>query len=88
MICDLAETYKILDYRALSPMLVATLCIGLPDSSRIKRRVAGIKTTLEESLLALIVDGINVLIWMRTKDGSKGRNRPDSLYKKLNDEPK
>ena len=34
-------------------------------------------------LLSLIVDGINTLIWQRTKDGSKGRNKPESLYKKL-----
>ena len=34
-------------------------------------------------LLALAVDGINTLIWQKTKDGMKGRNRPESLYKKL-----
>ena len=88
VICDLAETYHILDYKALSPSLVATLCVGLPDFSRIKRRLAGIKLSLTEMLLALVVDGINMLIWQNTKDGMKGRNRPESIYKKLTEEKK
>lgn len=88
VICDLAETYRILDYKALSPSLVATLCIGLPDYSRIKKRIAGVKYTLQEILLSLMVDGIHTLIWMNSKDGAKGRNRPESLFKKLNEEPK
>jgi len=70
----------------LLPSLAATLCVGLPDSSRIKRRIAGIKITLTDMLLSLIVDGINTLIWQRTKDGMKGRNRPDSIFKKLTEE--
>lgn len=88
IICDLAETYHITDYRALAPSLVATLCVGLPDHSRIKRRMAGVKLTLTEMLLALVVDGINTLIWQPTKDGMKGRNRPESLFKRLTEEPK
>lgn len=89
VICDFAETYHITDYRALLPnqvSLVATLCAGLPDSSRIKRRIAGIRLSLTEVMLALIVDGINTLIWQQTKDGMKGRNRPESLLKKLTEE--
>ena len=39
-------------------------------------------------LLALVVDGINTLIWQQTKDGRKGRNRPESVYKKLTEEKK
>ena len=86
VICDFAETYHIYDYRALLPSLAATLCVGLPDSSRIKRRIAGVKITLTEMLLALVVDGINTRVWQNTKDGMKGRNRPESLYKRLTEE--
>ena len=45
--------------------------------------MAGAKITLEQTLLAFILDGINTLIWQRTKDGSKGKNRPESVYKKI-----
>lgn len=83
VICDLAETYHIFDYKRLPPSLVATLVVGLDSNSRIKRKLSGAKLTLEQSLLALLVDGVNIQIWQRTKDGSKGKNKPESLYKKL-----
>lgn len=83
VICDLAETYHILYYKRLPPSLVATLVIGLSDSSRIKRKISGMKLTLEQSLLALIADGINTRIWQNSKDGQKNRNRPDSILRKL-----
>lgn len=38
--------------------------------------------------MALIVDGINTLIWQRSKDGMKGRNRPESLFKRLTEDKK
>jgi len=43
---------------------------------------------LTDMLLALIVDGINTLIWQPTKDGLKGRHRPESLFRKLTEEKK
>ena len=48
--------------------------------------MAGIKISLTEMLLALAVDGINTMIWQQTKDGMKGRNRPESIFKKLTEE--
>ena len=83
MICDLAETYHILDYKELPPSLVATLVVGLRDDARIKQKISKSKLTVDQSLLALICDGINILIWQRSKDGAKGRNRPESMFKKL-----
>ena len=88
MICDLAETYHITNYRELAPSLVATLCVGLPDFSRIKRRIAGVKIGLTDMLLALVVDGVNTLIWQNTKDGMKGKNKPESIFKRLTEEKK
>lgn len=84
-ICDMAEYYGILNYRELSPWLVATLCCGLPDNSRTKKKITKQKMTLTEMLLSLLVDGINILIWQKTKDGAKGRNKPESLFRKLLD---
>lgn len=83
VICDLAQTYHILNYKELSPSLVAVLCCGLDDNSRIKRKMAKSSLTLQDALMALLVDGVHTLIWQRTKDGSKGRNRPESIFKKL-----
>lgn len=86
--CDLAETYHILNWRELSPSLVATLSCGLSDSSRIKRKISGMKITFDQMLLAILVDGVNGLLWQRSKDGAKNRNRPESLFKKLTGQDK
>lgn len=83
IICDLAETYHILNYRELSPSLVATLVLGLDDNSRLKRKLSGHKLTLNQMLMALMVDNLQFLAWTKTKSASKGQNRPESLYNKL-----
>jgi hypothetical protein len=43
VICDLAETYGVYDYRALSVETLAALVCGLRADSRIKMRLAGYK---------------------------------------------
>lgn len=80
MVCDLAETYHILDdYRALPLRLVARLVFGLRPSSRIKMRAAGIQNPLETALLAGVMDSLRVLVWQNTEAGHKGRNAPKPL---------
>ena len=81
--CDFMETYQVPDYRALPLKKAATLAAGLRDDSRIKLKLAGIRVPIETLLLAHAVDGINTLIWMRTKDGKNNRNRPESVTAKL-----
>lgn len=83
LICDLAETYHILNYKALPAMLVASLVVGLRDDSRIKMKLSGAKAPSEIILLASIIDRLSVLVWMQTKDAQKGRNRPKSLMSLL-----
>ncbi len=56
IICDLAETYHILDYESLSPLLVATLICGLRDNSRIKQKLSGSKQDTQTILLAMLLD--------------------------------
>ena len=63
--------------------MVATLVVGLSENSRIKRKITGAKLTLEQTLLAMLTDEVNIVIWQRTKDGQRGKNRPESIYKKL-----
>ncbi len=83
LICDLAETYCIFDYRALPPSRVAVLAFGLRDNSRIKRKLSGQKIPTETMLLAAILDKLSVLVWMQTKDGQHGRNYPVSILSEL-----
>ena len=88
LICDLAETYHVLDYKALPAMLVASLVVGLRDDSRIKMKLSGAKAPLEIVLLASAVDRLSMLVWFQTKDAEKGRNRPKSLLSILYPEEK
>lgn len=79
LICDLAETYKIFDYRSLPCKTVATFSCGLGDNSRIKMKINEAVITTEEMLLSAIVDNTKLLAWLNSKDGAKGINRPESL---------
>lgn len=88
MICDLAETYHIFNIYGLSPLLVATLCFGLRDNSRVKMKISNSKITLEQTLLARITDELAFQSWAKTKDGQKNRNRPQSILKSILEEPK
>lgn len=83
LICDLAETYHILDMRALPPKTVATLAVGLRENSRIKMKIAGMDHQPGFMMQSAILDGIRMLIWMQTKDGTKGRNRPKSMVEQM-----
>lgn len=83
LICDLMETYGIYEYRQLPARRVAVFSVGLGDSSRIKRKLTGQKLSNEELLLALAVDRLSLLVWFKTKDGAKGRNRPESILMAL-----
>lgn len=86
MICDLAETYHVLNYKALQPALTATLTSGLKSESRVKMKLSGTKITLTQSLLARIADEEAFQSWAKTKDGQRGRNRPQSILKALTKE--
>ena len=79
LICDLAETYHILDFRGLSPSKVAVLSCGLSDSSRIKTRLSGNPAPLDLLMTATILDYLALLVWMRSKDGKEGKKRPKSF---------
>lgn len=79
LICDLAETYGIYDYRALPASRLATLAVGLREDSRIKMRLMGAKASKMDLLLAAMVDRLSMLLWMKSEDGKNGTNRPPSI---------
>lgn len=86
LICDFAETYHIYDYKSMPPKMAAILAAGLPNDSRIKRDFSGQKHTTEVLLLATIADALNTLVWFQTKDGQRGVNRPESIFKHITEE--
>ncbi len=83
LICDLAETYHIYNYRQLPPSMVAIFAIGLRDDSRIKMKLSGAKVPPDILLLAGIIDRLNLLLWAKTKDAEKGLNRPKPILSDL-----
>ena len=83
LICDLAETYHIYDYKKLPLTQVAIFAIGLKDDSRIKMKMSGQLVPMETLLLAGISDRLSVLLWRQTKDGQKGRNMPTMVLDSL-----
>lgn len=79
LICDLAETYRIFDYKSLPVDMVATFSVGLRENSRIKRKLNGMDQSLDNILLASICDRLSMLVWMNSRDGHSGINRPKSI---------
>lgn len=86
MICDLAETYHIYDYKAVPVQLLATLVSGLRDGSRVKTKLSGARAPMDILLLAAAVDRLSMLLWAQSKDGQKGRNMPPSIVEIINGE--
>lgn len=85
LICDFAETYHILDWRALPLQTAAVLASGLRDNSRIKMKIAELEIPPELMMMAAMVDRLSMLVWAKTEDAQKGRNRPESILAKLTD---
>ena len=86
LVCDLAETYGIFNYRALPVQQLATLAAGLREDSRIKIRLSGGKLPRSELLLAAAVDRLSLLVWFLSREGTE---RPQSLLEiLLGEEPK
>lgn len=83
LICDLAETYQIFDYRSLPLKLVATLSAGLRDDSRIMLYAAGVHAPQNTLLLAAIADRVELFRYGFTEAAKTGKNPPKSIYEKL-----
>lgn len=64
LICDLAESYGVLDYKALPASVLAVLAAGLREDSRSKMNLSGRKAARAEMLLAAAVDGLNRITWL------------------------
>lgn len=83
LICDLAETYQIYDYKQLPLSMVAVFSCGLRENSRIKMKLSGQVVSMETLLLAGLSDKVSMLLWAKTEDGQKGKNRPSMILDAL-----
>ena len=81
LICDFAEYYHILDYKSIDPGLAGILLQGLKPESRTKMKLSNQKLTLEQTLLAIIADGVKGLIYQNSK--KKGKKLPESILNLL-----
>lgn len=79
LICDFAEFYHIYNYRSLPLTYAATLASGLRGDSRIVQKLTGQRVSTDTLLYAAAVDALNLLVWAKSKDGQKNRNRPTSV---------
>lgn len=87
LLCDLAETYQIYDFRQLPLTTVAVFSCGLSEDSRIKMKINNQKVKLDQIILMNISDTLKLLLWSKTKDGQKGRNKP-AMWTSLLEKPK
>jgi hypothetical protein len=46
-------------------------------------RLSGLSASPDTFLLAAIVDKLSTMIWMQTRDGQRGTNRPASILERL-----
>lgn len=83
LICDLAEVYHIYDFKELPLLTVASFLYGLKDSSRTKMKLSGSKIDLQTMLQAMTVDCLNFLVWAKTENAQKNKNRPKSILSLL-----
>lgn len=88
MICDLAETYGVFDYRALPLSTVATLVSGLRENSRIHAKKHGLKAGFDTVMIVRALDILENLRWMFSEDGKNGTNPPRLYLSEYIDERK
>jgi len=78
MICDLAETYHIYDYRRVPGRLLGTLVAGLGANSRVYQKMSGQVVPTDTLLLAIVIDELRTIIY-----GANGKKSPEKIATKL-----
>ena len=79
LICDLAQYYHVFDYRSMTVEFVVTLSAGLPEDSRIMRKLSKRNISKSELMLAAIYDDLNAYLYSMTSNAKHGINRPASI---------
>lgn len=81
LLCDFAETYGVLEPRALGARRMAVLACGLRDTSRIRQKLSGMRAGMDTQLLASAVDLLGLLAWHSCC--KPGTERPASVLAQL-----
>lgn len=63
LICDLAQTYGVRDYRSLPLSTLAALAAGLGEDARVRQQLSGSKASMSTMLLAVIADRLAAIDW-------------------------
>lgn len=63
LICDMAETYHVFNWRELPLKTAAILASGLPQDSRSRMKLSGQKLKTTESMLLALLDDLRTLTW-------------------------
>lgn len=83
--CDFAQYYHILDWRALPVRLAATLAAGLPEGSRCMMYLSSRRIPDGVQLQAIAADALHRLEWRLF--GQPGSRMPPSILSRLLGEP-
>ena len=81
MICDLAETYHIFEYRRVPVRLLGTLVAGLGANSRVHQRITEQEVPTDIFLQAAIVDELRMIVYLL--DGNKNKKMPEPITQRL-----
>ena len=87
LICDLAETYNIYDYRILPAQQLAIFANGLKSDSRIMVKLSPYTIPLRDVLLASLIDEIRAFRYSFSKDAKAGSNLPEMLVRAFQRNP-
>lgn len=87
LICDFAETYHVLDYRALPVSLAAVLASGLRENSRIRMKMSNVQYVPPEIVLPKLADEVALFRYGFTEDAKKKRNFPALFTKEIYKKP-
>ena len=72
LICDLAQYYHVFDYRSMTVEFIATLAAGLPEDSRVMRKILKCNVSKSELMLAAIYDDLNTYLYSMTSNAKHG----------------
>lgn len=78
--CDLAETYRLFDWSAVSVPTLARLASGLRDDSRIMLKLGGQRVPIERLLLAMVADNTAYSAWANTR---AAHDNPESVPERI-----
>lgn len=84
LMCDMAETYHVMDIWALPVDVLATLASGLRENSRIKMKLAGLIYLPVETILPYIADVLTLV--HRSKDSGEPLLFSDVMHGKDKEE--